>query len=319
MDTELKGGMTVTTYSPPPGFDPLTADNADLVKAGFPARPDDPEHLARYNRVLGQLKGKLNYITPVLEVNEDVFHAPLKRLPGAGAQPSATASGTESSSNWSGGVVYAPSGQSFRWIEGDWVIPAVDPPTQDQPYYCASWIGIDGDRSDDVCQMGIGSSVSESGGVTRGSYNAWVEWYPLPEAPITNFPVNPGDMVTGLLCTAGAGATSATAYFSNRTTGATTSVTFRAPAGTALAGNCAEWIVEAPTVGGQQSAMADYGEVFFSVCDAVAYTANGQSSTTIGGGTGNNIDMHDSANAEVSAGSLTTATIVQCEYVGTLP
>ncbi len=320
METEqLKGGLAVTTYSPPPGFDPLSAASADLVKAGFPARPADPRHLARFNQVLGQLKGKLNYITPTLELNETVFHGPRKPLPGAGAGAAATAEGTESSSNWSGAVVYAPAGESFRWIEGDWVIPAVDPPVQNQTYYCASWIGIDGDGSGDVCQMGIGSSVSQSGGVTRGSYNAWVEWYPLPEVAITNFPVSPGDLVTALLCTAGAGATSATAYFSNRTTGATTSVTFNAPQGTALVGNCAEWIVEAPTVGGQQSALADYGEVFFSVCEAVAYTADSKTDSTVDGGTGNNINMHNSANTEVSAGVLVTPTIVQCQYVGTLP
>ena len=323
MDITLKEGVTVTTYSPAPGFDPLGADNADLVKNGFPPRPDDPRHLARYNRVLEQLKGKLNYITPTLELNERVFHGPLKRLPDGGSTPAdpatATAAGTETSGNWSGGVVYAPSGETFRWIEGDWVIPNIDPPTQNETYYCASWIGIDGDGSGDVCQLGIGSSVIASGGVTRGSFYPWVEWYPLPEMRVSNFPVSPGDMVTALLCTAGVGATSARAYFSNRTTGATTSLTFYAPAGTALTGNCAEWIVEAPTVGGQQSAMADYGEVFFSVCEAVAYNADGTSSTGVSGGTGNNINMDNAAGSEVSAGFLITSEIVQCEYVGTLP
>ena len=64
MDATLPSGIKVSTYSPPRDFNPLTADNADLQKAGFPPRPSDPHHLARYNKVLGQLKGKLNYITP---------------------------------------------------------------------------------------------------------------------------------------------------------------------------------------------------------------------------------------------------------------
>lgn len=64
-------------------------------------------------------------------------------------------------------------------------------------------------------------------------------------------------MVTALLCTSGAGPTDASAYFTNRTTGTTTSLSFTAPAGTSLTGNSAEWVVEAPTVGGQQSAMAE--------------------------------------------------------------
>jgi hypothetical protein len=35
-------------------------------------------------------------------------------------------------------------------------------------------------------------------------------------------------------------------------------VTLTAPSGTKLVGNCAEWIVEAPTVGGSQSALAEH-------------------------------------------------------------
>ena len=54
MQQKLSSGMTVTTYSPAHGFDPLTAEVTDLVKAGFPARPSDPRHLARFNQVLGR-------------------------------------------------------------------------------------------------------------------------------------------------------------------------------------------------------------------------------------------------------------------------
>jgi hypothetical protein len=71
--------------------------------------------------------------------------------------------------------------------------------------------------------------------------------------------------------------------------------------------------VEAPTVDGGQSALADYGEVFFSVCDA--YTVGG---ITVDGGTGNNINM-TAGSATVSDGILITPAVVQCEYVGALP
>ncbi len=309
MVTTLPGGMRVTTYHPPSGFDPLTADNADLVKAGFPPRPADEHHRARYDRVLRRLKGKLNYIPPTLTQNTEVFHGPRKR----GQQDA-----TETSTNWSGAVVFAPPGEPFSWIEGDWVVPNVDAPTENQWYYCASWIGIDGDGSPDVCQVGFECEVYRSGSsITRNIY-PWWEWYPESEVKITNFAISPGDMVTALLCTSGAGATEASAYFTNRTTGATTSLSFSAPSGTSLVGNCAEWVVEAPTVGGQQSAMADYGEVFFSECEAFAgkiFTGG----TTVNGGSGDNINMNDSGGQEVSAGNLITQTVVQCEYVGTMP
>ncbi len=135
-EIKLEGGITVKTFEPPAGFDPFTAKPSDVVGRGFPERPVGGENLERYKRVIGQLKRKANYIVPTFRVN-DKFHGPRKRL---------TTEGTETSTNWSGGVIFAPSGQSFKWIQGDWVVPNVDAPTQNQWYYCASWIGIDGDR-----------------------------------------------------------------------------------------------------------------------------------------------------------------------------
>jgi hypothetical protein len=126
-------------------------------------------------------------------------------------------------------------------------------------------------------------------------------------------------MITALLCVGpGAGAIEAFAFLTNRTTGDSTSLSFDAPSGTTLMGNSAEWIVEAPTVGGQQSSLADYGEVFFSVCETMLGTL-GTGGTTVNGGTGDNINMNDSSGSVVSRGNLITPTIIQCEYVGALP
>ena len=301
----LDGGLKVTTFAPPPGFDPLTASAADLERHGFPARPTDPHHLARYRRVFGQLKGKFNYVQPTFRLNPEKHHRPRQRLAEAGS---------ETSTNWSGAVVQAPAGQTFKWIEGDWVVPNVDAPTQNKWYYAASWIGIDGDGSPDVCQAGVECEVYQSGTtVTRHIY-PWWEWFPAGEVQITNLAVNPGDMITMLICTAqAAGSTTATVFFTNRTSGASTSYSITAPPGTKLVGNCSEWIVEAPTVGGAQSAIADYGEVFFSVCEAVTNTG-----ATVNGGSGDNINM-TAGSATVSDGNLITQTVVQCLYAGALP
>jgi Peptidase A4 family len=44
----------------------------------------------------------------------------------------------------------------------------------------------------------------------------WWEWFPAFEVEITNLTINPGDMVTMLICTSqAAGSTTATAYFTN--------------------------------------------------------------------------------------------------------
>ncbi len=301
----LEGGINVITFEPPRGFDPLAANPADLEKHGFPPLPEDARHRERYKRVFSQLKHKFNYIQPTFRVNSEKRHGPRNRRP---------SDATETSSNWSGGVVYAPAGQSFKWVQGDWVVPDVDAPTQNQWYYCASWIGIDGDGSPDVFQAGVECEVFRSGSsITRNIY-PWWEWYPTPEVQITNLTVNPGDMITMLLCSAQAvGSTTGTVFITNRTTGASTSVNLTAPGTTKLVGNCAEWIVEAPTVGGAQSAIADYGEVFFSVCEAGT-----NNSTTIDGGSGNNINM-TAGGKVVSDGNLITPTIVQCLYASSLP
>jgi hypothetical protein len=66
-------------------------------------------------------------------------------------------------------------------------------------------------------------------------------------------------------------------------------------------------------VGGAQSALADYGEVFFSVCEA---ETNG--GTLVNGGSGDNINMTAGGNV-VSDGNLITPTVVQCAYAGQLP
>jgi hypothetical protein len=256
-------------------------------------------------RVWRQLKDKYHYIEPTFRVNPDKIHGPRKRQ---------AKEGTETSGNWSGGVVYAPAGQSFKWIEGDWIVPNVDAPTAGQWYYSASWIGIDGDGSGDVFQAGVECEVYRNGTSLTTNIYPWWEWYPTAEIQITNLAIRPGDMVTMLLCSQqGAGSTSGTVYFTNRTTGASTSVGLTAPIGTKLAGNCAEWVMEAPTIGGTQSALADYGEVFFSVCEAVTTTG-----TTVNGGSGDNINM-TAGGSVVSDGTLITPTVVQCLYAGKSP
>jgi Peptidase A4 family len=303
----LGEGISVITYAPPPqGFNPFEATDSDLEKHGYPPLPKDPRHLERYRQVLNQLKHKLTYVAPTFRLNRDRIHGPRRRE---------TEAGTEQSGNWSGAVVYAPQGQSFKWIEGDWVVPDIDAPTQNQWYYCASWIGIDGDGSNDVFQAGIECEVYRSGNSISRNIYPWWEWFPNFEVQITNFNVNPGDYVLFLLCSKqGAGSSTGTVYITNRTTGVQTSVTLNAPGSTVLVGNSAEWIVEAPTVGGSQSAIADYGEVFFSVCEAVL----SPSGTTVNGGAGNNVNMI--ANGQVvSDGKLITPTVVQCLYAGVLP
>jgi len=74
----LDGGVKVRTFTAPPrGFDAITASPADLLKHGFPARPDHPQQLERYKRVFGGvMKDSFRYIEPKFRVNPNRRHGP---------------------------------------------------------------------------------------------------------------------------------------------------------------------------------------------------------------------------------------------------
>jgi hypothetical protein len=82
-----------------------------------------------------------------------------------------------------------------------------------------------------------------------------------------------------------------------------------APAGTTLLGNCAEWIVEAPTVHHRQSLLADYGAVYFDNC-----TAATTRKTTLYGGLGRPITMVQDGN-ERSVPALENRTLIKVNRI----
>ena len=113
----------------------------------------------------------------------------------------------------------------------------------------ASWVGLDGYNSKDVCQAGIQETVTTgANGQTTVSYSAWDEWYPAGSNTISAaaFKVSAGDTVKITVETTGAGATKATFLYDDETTGQTCQTSLTAPGGTSLTGNSAEWVVETP-------------------------------------------------------------------------
>jgi hypothetical protein len=327
----LEGGAKVRTFPPPPQhFDPTTASPADLLKHGFPARPDHPEHLERYKRIFAVMKDRFRYIEPAFRVNPRRRHgtaAARKFLGTPGPVKPAVGTGNEISSIWSGSVVFPPTGQSFRWIVSEWTVPNVSAPADGDTYYCASWIGIDGDSSVtslDLCQAGINSDVTRNGGnITRDCY-AWCEWFPGPEIAITNFPVTFGDTMAITLCTGGAGSTEATIFYANITSGQGTSFVldagqFSDGSQISLVGDSAQWVVERPEVDGATALLANYGQLFFSGAQAVSYTADGTRSEVVDGGDEVRIDMLPLGapfpSGILSRGALVADTVVQCIFV----
>jgi hypothetical protein len=290
--------------APPAGFDPRTADAHELLVYGFPGRPDaaaQPELAARWEREVGKQRTR---IEPTFTRTEK-RHEP-RRLPaaqaGAGAH-SAVADAT--STNWSGSVAFANRGDACSFVAGQWTVADPNTPAgHTGAFYSSSWVGIDGDGSGDVLQAGTASDIVNG----NKEVYAWWEWYPNYEMKINNFPVSAGDTMYCLICALSN--TTAAVYLANNSTNHYTSFSITAPKGTTLVGNCAEWIVEAPTVGGQQATPPDYGVVYFD--EGIAGTKKG---ALLNAFNALPIDMVSGSNT-LSIATLEKYELIKCTYNG---
>lgn len=259
MHEQIIGSVRVRTFPPPPrGFVPLDASAQELARHGFPARPDSVISARVAQRWVAAFRRypDFEHLSPEFREMEH------RHVPNARTEKDSEGAVNATSYNWSGSVLFLASGEVFKWISGSWTVPHVYPaPGATGTQYSSAWLGIDGDGSGDVLQAGTESD-------TDGSCLAWFEWYPNFAIAISNLPVAPGDVVSLVLCATST--TEAQMSIGNITAKKYTSFSFTAPQGTVLAGNCAEAIVEAPTVNGQQAQLPLYGEVFFD--DTVAHS-----------------------------------------------
>jgi hypothetical protein len=164
---------------------------------------------------------------------------------------------SSTSSDWSG---YAANGNTYERVSGTWVEPTVTC-SAGETAAAAFWVGLDGDTSTSVEQIGTDSDCDRG----TPTYYAWYELFPASPVQIAH-PVKPGDTLSGTVTTDGTG----TFTLSLRDT--TARWTSTASGTSPLAElSSAEWIVEAPTNGRVVVPLADFGTVHFTHC-----TANGQ-------------------------------------------
>jgi hypothetical protein len=263
--TRTSAGFRVRTYEPAPeGLDPRTATDRQLLRHGFPRRPNartEPDWRARWDKAFAR---PIKWIVPEFREMEGRSHGPMRpssRKKVAGRRGALLANAT--SGNWSGAVDFSARGQPYRWVAGQWTVPNPHTPTPGA-YYASEWVGIDGWNSNDVLQAGTETQITQILWFTITNVYTWWEWFPAGEVAITNLPVSPGDVMYCLICLNTPN--SATVYFTNQSTGIGTSFTITAPGGTTLVGNCAEWIVERPTIAGSVASLTDYDVVYFDEC-----------------------------------------------------
>ncbi|OKP75749.1 hypothetical protein A3842_19235 [Paenibacillus sp. P3E] len=156
------------------------------------------------------------------------------------------------SGNWSG---YAISGKraSFRRISGEWTVPFVKPTSS--PTYSSAWIGIDGFRNSSLIQTGTGHESIN--GVLH--YYAWWEILPAAETVIP-LPVSPGDHMRASIVKLSSGKWRITLCNLSKTW------TFRTVQRYSGPQTSAEWILEAPQVGGSIGGLAKMSPTRFFCC-----------------------------------------------------
>jgi len=196
---------------------------------------------------------------------------------------------TGTSTNWSGYGVIGAAG-TFTDVAGTWIVPAVTGPTKSKKgQYSSFWVGIDGDNSNTVEQIGTDSDWLNGQPV----YYAWYEFYPAASKNIDTVSVHPGDSIT-----ASVHWNSGSSY-TLTITNTTTNESFTQTGSVSNAQrSSAEWIAEAPS-GGSVLPLADFGTVDFTNC-----TANGKSIGSYGDA---NIDQIDMASKHGGAAKATTS------------
>jgi hypothetical protein len=199
------------------------------------------------------------------------------------------------SSNWSGYAVLtnltSPQAGAVTSVSGTWVVPSV---SGTGTAYSSAWVGIDGDGSNTVEQIGTDQDIV--GGVAQ--YYAWYEMYPKYPVNLTNFPVKPGDKITASVTYLGKTGFKLTITNSsnNNKRNNTFTTTQKCPSSKRLS---AEWIMEAPWSSGVLP-LANFGTVDFSNCTA---TLNG-----VTGPIGSSSWQNDQINMVNSSGAVKAQT-----------
>jgi hypothetical protein len=165
--------------------------------------------------------------------------------------------GRSTSTNWSG---YAVPGTGATHVIGTWIEPAVTC-SPGENSWSSPWVGIDGNTSNTVEQIG-GDSDCQNG---TPVYYAWYEMYPKSLVSLS-MAVHPGDSLTGEVTYTSSGA------FILKLTNNTTSVPFQTTQNAKNARRTSvEWITEGPSSG----LLSDFGSMSFSAASATINNQTG--------------------------------------------
>jgi peptidase A4-like protein len=151
------------------------------------------------------------------------------------------------STNWSGYVIDAKGG-TVTSVIGSWVVPAV---SGTGTSYSSAWVGIDGDISNTVEQIGTDSDLTNG----KPTYYAWYEMYPSDSVNL-KLKIQAGDTITAQVSYGSKG-------FTLQIADGTQSYSVT-KSGAGAARSSAEWIQEAPSSGYSTLPLSNFGTITFS-------------------------------------------------------
>jgi hypothetical protein len=155
--------------------------------------------------------------------------------------------GRGTSTNWSG---YAVDGSGATSVTASWVQPYASNCSAVPNSWSSPWVGIDGDTSNTVEQIGTDSDCSRG----AATYYAWWEMYPRGVVVISPIAVHPGDSFTA---TVSYGSGGFTMTLTDTTTGTHFSTT---QAAANVSRSSIEWIMEGPSNGN----LTNFGSIGFT-------------------------------------------------------
>jgi Peptidase A4 family len=176
----------------------------------------------------------------------------LTAKPGGGGSSASTVGWA--SSNWSGYAVTTTSSSPFTGVTANWTVPSAR--SSKKATYSAAWAGIDGFNNSSLIQTGTEQDYYNG----SAHYAAWwtTSAQGFAEQPIAK-PVSANDPMTA---TIGGSGTSWTMTLADKSASHPWSFT-EGPITYTGPGASAEWIMEAPTVGGRIAPLANYSTLAF--------------------------------------------------------
>jgi hypothetical protein len=161
--------------------------------------------------------------------------------------------GRGTSTNWSG---YAVDGTSATQVIGSWKQPGVVSCASRENSWSSPWVGIDGDTSNTVEQIGTDTDCSNG----APTFYAWYEMYPKSLVVINSVSVSPGNTFTASV-TYNSNNSTYLLTLTNNTTGQSfsTSQFSKKARRTSV-----EWVMEGPSSG----LLTNFGSIDFSGASA---------------------------------------------------